>query len=313
MSVVLVTQGDLDLHAEMVKSCLDARGRDWTELKLGLSPSEYVAGGPIQEPAITYAGQVFTPTLLAKSEVLVLRFAVDQPAPVQSASQDFLVREWTTLIESALWLGEAKSRKRWLVGRRNLELIDKKIFLLEIARSVGGRVPEAFISHIWPTLDDDEKWVVKAMNAWQEVTPGKFFNTRLVADFSAAMRPSQELDGPLLFQRYVPHEEEWRVYIAGSSSIAVRIVPSGAEDVDFRIIKPTEVSAYTASVPAELEGLCRAITGKLGLQYCAFDFIPESTQGWLLLDVNPVGSWDYLDVPHKLSITESIVNGALKL
>jgi hypothetical protein len=278
-----------------------------------LSSSEYVAGGPIQDPAIAYAGKVFSPTLLAESEVLVLRFAVDQPAPVQSTSHEFLVREWTTLIESALWLGEFKSRKPWLVGRRNFELIDKKIFLLEVARSVGARIPQAFISHIWPTLEDDEKWVVKAMNAWQEVTPGKFFNTRLVADFSVAMRPSQELDGPLLFQRYVPHEEEWRVYIAGSSSVAVRIVPSGAKDVDFRIINPAEVSAHTTQVPAELERLCRAITGKLGLQYCAFDFIPESTQGWLLLDVNPVGSWDYLDVPHKLSITESIVNGALKL
>lgn len=313
MSVLLITQGN-DLHAEAVRGVLSRRGIFYSELELGHPADYYEISGSVIDPIISTENGSFSSTLAMTSTVIVLRFAVNDPAPVIETTSEFAAREWASLIENTLELWERLSTRPWLIGAKQLRLENRKPFLLRVASDSGAIIPATSLSTRWPgrgfAMDE---WVAKAINKWQEVAPGHYFNTRHLRDTKIPTPPNGRLEGPLFLQRFVPHRNEVRLYIAGRESVAVEIVNTGPEVVDFRIIGIKQSMARRILTPREPEKIARIIMERLGIKYCVFDIAQDSQGHWVFFDINTVGSWDYLEKWYGLLLTEDIVNGALEI
>jgi glutathione synthase/RimK-type ligase-like ATP-grasp enzyme len=124
---------------------------------------------------------------------------------------------------------------------------------------------------------------------------------------------SRRLDGPLWLQTYLKHERELRVFIAGNSEFAVQLESFSSSIVDFRLLDSTNADAQIVVVPPELSVTARRLMKRLGLNYCVFDIIVDADGTFWFVDVNPLGTWDYLEKDFGLSLTDKIVNGALSL
>lgn len=311
MNVLLIYQGS-DHHAVLVKEVLARQGHDVVELRLG-EPSEYYeVSGSILEPVIETVGGRIDSEVARRSVVLLLLFAANAPDAV-SSSKVFVAREWNTLFSNAIEMWERNSPRPWLIGQSQLHLRDRKPLLLRIAAELGARIPETVLATTPRGLHSANEWVAKAINVWQEVSPGRYFNTRLLASEEVARIEGERFEGPLFLQRYVRHEVEHRVYVAGDAAIGVRIRNPDPLVVDFRLVDHYHAQLELIAPPAEVTLLLRRIMHHFGMNYCVFDLAEVDDGEWVLFDINSVGSWDYLEKWHGLSLTEAILNGALSL
>lgn len=109
---------------------------------------------------------------------------------------------------------------------------------------------------------------------------------------------------------YVEHDSEFRVYVVGDEEVVVRFraLERDNDTCDFRNIDPSKVSCE--QVNSKEEGLSfeslHALTERLGLNYCCFD-VARSGEKNVLLDVNPAGSWAYIEHDHGIDLTDLII------
>lgn len=311
MNVLLIYQGS-DHHAELAREVLVRQGHEITELRLGEPTDFYQVSGTILEPVIETAGGRIDSDVARRSVVLLLMFAANAPAAV-SSSKAFVTREWNTLIANAIEIWELNSPRPWLIGQAQLHLRDRKPLLLRTAADLGARIPETELATTPQGLGSPDQWVAKAINVWQEVSPGRYFNTRLLAGEEISRIAGKRFEGPLFLQRYIPHQVEHRVYIAGDAVVGVRIGNPDPTVVDFRLVDHDRAQLELTTPPAEITLLLRRIMSHFGMNYCVFDLAETNEGEWVLFDINSVGSWDYLEKWHGLSLTEAILNGAFSL
>jgi len=311
LKVLLIYQG-FDHHAELVREVLARQGHDVAELRLGEPSDYYDVSGSLLEPVIETVGGRIDSEVARSSVVLLLMFAANAPDAV-SSSKRFVAREWNTLISNVLEMWEVNSPRPWLIGQSQLHLRDRKPLLLRTAAELGAWVPETELATTPKGQHSANEWVAKAINVWQEVSAGRYFNTRLLAGAEVSRIQGKRFEGPLFLQRYVRHEVEHRVYVAGDAVIGVRIRNPDPSVVDFRLVDHDRAQLELMTPPAEVTLLLRRIMSRFGMNYCVFDLAEASDGGWVLFDINSVGSWDYLEKWHGLSLTELILNGALSL
>jgi hypothetical protein len=239
---------------------------------------------------------------------------MNDPHPISGATHPFAQREWNALLSSVIRIWERASPRPWLLGAQSADWRDRKLELLAAAEEDGARVPPGHVlTVVEPGGVGDRNWVAKAINGWEEIRPGKFFNTRLLSKMDAKGLESRRLDGPLWLQTYLKHERELRVFIAGNSEFAVQLASFSSSIVDFRLLDSTNADAQIVVVPPELSVTARRLMKRLGLNYCVFDIIVDADGTFWFVDVNPLGTWDYLEKDFGLSLTDKIVNGALSL
>jgi hypothetical protein len=202
-----------------------------------------------------------------------------------------------------------------LLGARSASLKDSKVELLQLALDTGAKIPASAIQTEIPagTLGHRER-VAKAVNAWEQIKPGVYFNTHLLEDRdSAHLELPARPQGPVFFQGFIEHKFELRIYLAGAVSFAVEIDSRAPEVIDFRMLDRKNATARVIEAPTEIESLGRELMSDLGLNYCVFDVLVGADGGLWLVDVTPTGVWNYLEKDFGLSLTKYIVNGALSL
>src|SRR4029078_5263667 len=62
----------------------------------------------------------------------------------------------------------------------------------------------------------------------------------------------------------------------------------------------------------EVKNRILALVMAYGLEYCSIDFIVDKNDKMIFLEVNPVGSWAYIENATGLPITEAITNLIMK-
>ena len=304
-----------DEHLKLLATLADHLKLSTSQLVLGRQPQDYSVTGDEAGTSITFEHSIFDEKRLAKANVMFLKFGLNAPETVQlldGPAAAFERREWRALFFSTFEIWQCNSDSPWFMSDRNLLLQDRKLWLLRLAGSMGARVPYyTFGTSVHPRASEVPS-VAKAINAWQEISPGRYFNTSRLSMTMAKQLPSQ-LVTPVILQDYVPHQREWRMYVVGQKVFGVELRTERQLD-DFRLAREGDIAARQLEyVPEHLESLLLACTRALDLLFCCFDVVPgeRETEFWLL-DVNPAGSWDYLHIEYGVDLSPEILHAFLE-
>jgi glutathione synthase/RimK-type ligase-like ATP-grasp enzyme len=304
MNALLVGRHD-DRHVELLRSALRLRC-SVKVLHLGLPAARYRcrvdnARVDIGVDDVTYGLADASSGLL-----MALPFAVNRP-PLVATDDAFAAREWDTTLRAAFAAWGEVNEAGWFIAPDADRLQDSKPYLMLLAARLGLPVPRWTIA---TSVEPRQLPVVgKAINGWQEVAAGRYFNTTRLTSRQFDSLTRQDLTTPTFIQDYIPHRVELRVFCVGDGVVAVR-KEARSDETDFRLVHTSEamkVSVVDRNVlPATFTGGLRALMARLSVQYCCFDVAIDGSEYWLL-DVNPTGTWAYLHDDFGLDITPLLV------
>ena len=277
-------------------------------LPLGLGPSNYKLFVGPKEASVAFGDVLFDRARVTASDLVFLPLAVNKPALVDTEDQ-FSLREWSATLESIFCLWNIWNGRGWLISPSAQLLQDRKPYLLCVGDQPELHIPAWRVAVDMPGSEYlAGSHVAKAINSWQEVEPGSYFNTTLLEGFSEEALAA-ESNTPNLIQQYLRHRKEVRAYVAGDQVIAVELsVPDGAEQADLRIA--AGVAARKFVVPVRIADCLRRINLLLDLHYCCFDLVQKDSSWWLL-DINPAGTWHFLAKRYNIDVTGNIVRGLI--
>ncbi|WP_256788550.1 RimK family alpha-L-glutamate ligase [Frankia sp. AvcI1] len=306
---VLVIGRHDDQHVARCAAVLGAAGRTCEVLWLGLARQRYRIHGDLASMELGLDGRRYP--LADYRHVLCLPMAVNRPSMVDTDGDEFGEREWNALLRSVLVRSAAHSPAAWLIHPDADLLQDRKIALLQCAARACPElaIPPTVITN--ELLDADvallgDRIVVKPINAWQEVSPGRYFNTTLLTDAALAkIRQVGPLDTPTIFQRFLPHSIEYRCYCVHNAVLTVRlqVAPGSA---DSRLPGASQGATVTTD-EQDFAPALREITRSLRVHYCCFDMVMDGSGRSWLTDINPTGSWRYLENQFDCDLTSWIL------
>jgi hypothetical protein len=324
MTVLVIGQHD-DPHVDALVKALDARGDPPTTVLFGLGPDHWtmrwshVEDSSLNRYPSLELNEIRLDQINEFDAVFYLPFAVNRPptVPISSAGTElsegeaeFAQREWETVIASAIMTCHREFRGPWITAPCAIDLQDRKPYLLDCAVRAGLDVPSFDIGQQFPEGLEllNGRVVGKAINAYQEIESGTYFNTSIIPDEFKQAVVSSRSSVPNFIQRYTRPDAEYRCYVAMGEILSVRIARTGdVEDpVDLRVVDKSRLTGSRSDLGAYANRLI-AFTNTLGINYCAFDLIAERDSVFLV-DINPIGGWYYIDVKYQIGVTDWLID-----
>lgn len=310
--VVLAARYD-DPHIRLIEVALTQLGIGCTTLPLGLDAAEYDIEVDAGRTRVRCRSSDIDTKMIRDSALICLPFAVNRP-PIVQAADAFGAREWKACFDSIFRIWGRESGGGWLIEPNALELQDSKLFLLHLLERRGIRVPEWAVSnHLG--LPDSGAIVGKPINAWEEVSPGQYFTTTVISDELRDEVAHVRLATPAYVQEHVGHDAEARVYVAAGRATAVmfELRVGEAAPIDFRLGDAQTMSCRLLTDPAAELPIAELIgfTAELGLRYCVFDVVLRGDEQ-MVVDVNPAGSWAYLEDVFGIDISRPLLGDLLQ-
>ena len=209
-----------------------------------------------------------------------------------------------------LALNEQLYRSQWGAFIRNLIVFDKakwinhpvatyraenKMLQLQIAKSVGMRIPKTFIgNHLPSIIKDNDYYIVKALDApiFYDGEEEMFtYSTVLTGKY---LTNSNLKDAPVILQEYLTPKIDYRVTVVNDRIFPtiIQIGDSGIEG-DWRKHGKSELSYIPAQLPNELEIKLHLIMDELGLTFGGIDLALCGDE-FYFIEVNPTGEWGWL-------------------
>lgn len=210
-----------------------------------------------------------------------------------------------------LWLS-VKSKK-WMSIPHHVYFAENKAHQLRLAQGVGFRIPETIITgdalEIKQFFDSyNGNVIIKPLGQNRLTHNGAYrhiFTNRLTAESLKDI--AQRLPLPSVFQECIEKEMEYRITVVGDR-VFVASVDSQADPetrTDWRRKKNT---FKQASIPAEVEKRCIALTKELGISFGAIDLVKTIQGDYIFLEINPNGQWAWLETDTGMPISESIAD-----
>jgi glutathione synthase/RimK-type ligase-like ATP-grasp enzyme len=186
----------------------------------------------------------------------------------------------------------------WVNPIDKVSIAEHKLYQLDIARSVGLKVPRTLVSQDAQRLRNFASGN-KTGTICKPIFHGLFFDGK--SRFSAYTRRIQPEDMdeqtaracPVLLQEEIPRDADIRATIIGSQCFVAEI-KSDKRIIDWRDPK-SDVRYAISSLGEEICEKCRLVLDRLGLLYGAFDFIRTPDGELVFLEVNPTGEWAWLE------------------
>jgi glutathione synthase/RimK-type ligase-like ATP-grasp enzyme len=186
----------------------------------------------------------------------------------------------------------------WVNPIDRVTTAEHKLYQLEVARSVGFKVPRTLVSRDAKSLRDFANGN-RSGTICKPIFHGLFFDGS--ARFSAYTRRIQPEDleeetvtlCPVLLQEEIPRAADIRATMIGRDWFVAEIKGNG-DIVDWRSPK-SDVSYAVSNVSEDVRQKCCALLDRLGLVYGAFDFIRTPDGELVFLEVNPTGEWAWLE------------------
>jgi len=308
--VVVVVAFAGDVHERLLTAELLSRGHAVHVIQLGLEANEYeVALGPGTADLRSNETTVSLETA-SRAHLLFLEFDVSNPRWVV-AENDFVAREWASALGSVFMSWNDVNPVGWLIGPEALLLQDRKPYLLMGADQACPhvRIPNWCVTQRLGV--GAKQRVRKSINAWQEYEPGRYINTARLTRVFEENFAGELLPAPLLLQDLAQHEVELRLYIAGERYAGVWQSYAVQSEVDLRLSNAISARSASGFVKDDLRFYELSLFLKsIGLRYAAFDFAVRGDE-LLLLDINPVGTWGFLEGVTDLNISRIIIEGLI--
>ena len=188
----------------------------------------------------------------------------------------------------------------WVSDPRRIKESDNKQAQLEVAQSLGMRVPRTLT-----TSSPEEAMrfrsglgniVVKPI-AKHVIRDGRAGKVRAV--FTNRILPGMDVDfsllpqSPAIFQEEIDRQCDVRTVVVGDRlfSVSIKQVGNKIGDVDYRSGNLKDLVYERYILPLELERQCLMFVQKFGLHYSAMDFILGKDGNHYFLENNPCGAW----------------------
>lgn len=110
------------------------------------------------------------------------------------------------------------------------------------------------------------------------------------------------------FQAEIQKAAELRVTVVGNEVFAAKISSSSQAEVDSRTYDLADTPYTGISLPSEVETKCKSLLSELQIEFGAFDLIQDEHGDLVFLEVNPTGSWAYIQYLTGLPIATAIGN-----
>lgn len=186
-----------------------------------------------------------------------------------------------------------------------LKITENKIFQLEQSTVIGFNIPKSLITN---NKIDAQTFINSNKSIIKPLTTGKIlynneceiFQTNVIEDIY------DDIDlTPIYLQHYVNKKFEVRLTVINEIFFGVKIVSSNA--IDWR--DENAANKYCKiDIPEDIKIKCRRMMHKFELNFGAFDFIVNSNDEWIFLEVNPNGQWLWLEEILDLNISSELLN-----
>jgi glutathione synthase/RimK-type ligase-like ATP-grasp enzyme len=190
---------------------------------------------------------------------------------------------------------------------------ENKIYQLELAKSIGFRIPDSIVTNIYADAVDffnrnESSYIVKPIKSSliEDInTPKVIFTNLLKGD---PQREQIELS-PNLFQVHIKKLYDVRVTMVGEKAFAVLIDSQNNSEtlVDWRRGE-FSLKHIKIELPDKILKLCITLLKTLNLRFGAIDFILDTNGDFIFLEINPNGQWAWIEKRTGYEISNEIVN-----
>ncbi|TCV91645.1 hypothetical protein EC912_11075 [Luteibacter rhizovicinus] len=181
---------------------------------------------------------------------------------------------------------------------------ENKSWQLYAARRCGLDVPPTLMSaspeRIRNFLRLHPQVVVKPFqpHTWRDNSEGKLWTAYARAVDSRRLMEASDAElamSPAIYQPYVPIVADVRVVVIGDTVHALAMHHREPGDIDFRQIHRDKLRIEPILPPADITSSLLRMMGELRLGYCASDFVIDTEGRWRFLELNPAGSFLFLE------------------
>lgn len=227
--------------------------------------------------------------------------AAHVPGYVHESDVEYTYNECTELYRAFVF---GSTRAFWINTIGSQLTCSNKVLQLRHAIDCGVAVPETLVSNDPAEVRDfvarQERTIYKPLRgaAWE--IDGKVHGT-YTTPITAAELPSDRMLAacPGIYQSLVKKRYEVRAQFFGSTCIAVKIDSLGMQYGEFdwrRFQAVSSPGAVPWRLPRDVYLACRQIMQRLDIVSGAFDFIVDTEDRWVFLEVNPVGQFAFLEL-----------------
>ena len=202
----------------------------------------------------------------------------------------------------------------WISPIFSIREAENKIFQLEIAKSIGFKIPDSIVTNsFYDSVDFYNK-----MNGECIIKPIRSGliednnNPKVIFTNALTMRPSSKEQvefSPNFFQRNIAKRYDIRVIVVGNTTFATLIhSQNNAETkIDWRRgeypLKHTKTE-----LPDSIKKKCISMLKELKLRFGAIDLILNKKHEYIFLEINPNGQWAWIEKQTGHRISKEIVN-----
>jgi len=219
--------------------------------------------------------------------------------------QKYIFEEKTVLKEYLLFLFSKKKT----IGKAN-GLRVNKLIINHIAKSVGLKTPNSFLSKSKKDLQVEYSLITKTINE----NPHIKLNNELY--FSLLTKEVKKNDknqqfGISFFQEKIEKRYELRVFYLNEKTYSMAIFSQNNKktEIDFRDYdkeKPNRVVPY--KIPKKIELKIIILMKKINLNCGSIDILVDKNLDYYFLEVNPVGQFGMVSIPCNYYLEEKIAN-----
>lgn len=214
--------------------------------------------------------------------------------------------------QDALWY--AIPRERWLNAPLDMQPShNNKSYQMQLACESGFTIPRTIISNDWDEIFSylrGNEVILKMPFGMYYANQHERFMPSTIVRRSDRQALQNTMPFPGYWQEYIPKKREWRVTVVGGRVFAAAIYTTDQSRDDWRKhrLDRALVRFEAETLPSRLASRCVTLLRKLGLRFGAFDLIERPDGGFVFLEVNVNGQYQWLVDDLGLPISEAIAD-----
>lgn len=208
----------------------------------------------------------------------------------------------------------------WISPVSSIREAENKIYQLLLAQDIGFEIPRSLITTSYGKAeaflkDSGGCCILKPIRNGQVNDPK---NPMIVFTSLITEADIDLLDGvngcPTYLQSRIEKVSDIRVTVVGKRVFPAKIYSQEFQDtmIDWRKSENAKVRHEKTELPGEIQEKCIELTGRLGLQFGAIDFVLDKAMRYIFLEINPNGQWAWIEKRLGYDISGEIVNLLLK-
>jgi len=204
----------------------------------------------------------------------------------------------------------------WVSDPFMIRKAENKPLQLNVASNIGFQIPQTLISTVPADIkrfyeESDQNIVIKPVRSggFKNKDEEKIiFTNSVTAQDIAAIDSTVSL--PSIYQAKILKKYDIRVTVIGNNAYATEIHSQDYSDsvVDWRRGENPKLPHKKHKLPADIEGMCVALTKKLDLQFSAIDLVLSHDDIYYFLEINPNGQWAWIEERTGYKLTAALVD-----